>query len=301
MNLDETETVDHKSSVCPFLGLIDDPETAQSFASPNNYCFQTKSALPVKLEFQRAYCLSNNYKTCDKYSSLHESPLPYSGRFRRRSKTNITLGKAALFILLLGFVIVVITWLIISRDQHPNRTNNQAPVTSIASDSTNIQTRASTISPSKVTDASTPTILVTATPTLVIATEIPNLNLPHALETPIGVEQKLIIHRAENGESLESIANRYWTTIEAIQAINYYLPSPLWVGTLVIVPVNQTDISGLPSFDAFEVNSDISVQALAQQLSVEPTLLELYNGIGSNESLKSGDWVIVPHMSTATP
>jgi hypothetical protein len=34
---------------------------------------------------------------------------------------------------------------------------------------------------------------------------------------------------------------------------------------------------------------------------IDPTLLILYNGFGNSEILTSGEWVLVPHMSTATP
>jgi hypothetical protein len=83
--------------------------------------------------------------------------------------------------------------------------------------------------------------------------------------------------------------------------VNYSLPSPLRIGWLIIVPINQTNVQGLPTFDAYEVSTDVAVRTLAQQLSVDPALLELYNGLGNNEFLSSGDWVLVPHLSTATP
>jgi hypothetical protein len=44
-----------------------------------------------------------------------------------------------------------------------------------------------------------------------------------------------------------------------------------------------------------------SAEILAQQLSIDPTQLKLYNGLGDGEILSSGEWVLVPHMSTATP
>jgi len=34
---------------------------------------------------------------------------------------------------------------------------------------------------------------------------------------------------------------------------------------------------------------------------IDPTLLILYNSFGNSEILTSGEWVLVPHMSTATP
>jgi uncharacterized protein (DUF433 family) len=89
--------------------------------------------------------------------------------------------------------------------------------------------------------------------------------------------------------------------VEAIQAVNYYLPSPLRVDWLIIVPINQTDAHGLPAFEAYAVKVDVLVEMLAQQLSIDPASLKLYNGLGDGEILRSGEWVLVPHMGTATP
>jgi LysM repeat protein len=143
------------------------------------------------------------------------------------------------------------------------------------------------------------TFLLTASSTEPIQT--PKLAMPHAMETPIGIEHKLVIHRVLEGESLTSIASQYWTTVEAIQAVNYYLPSPVRVGWLIILPINQTEVQGIPTFTAYEVKTDIVVEILAQQLSTDPVLLKSYNGLSNGEILDSGEWLLIPQMGTATP
>jgi LysM repeat protein len=142
---------------------------------------------------------------------------------------------------------------------------------------------------------------MTPSATLPIQTATLTILLPHALETPIGLDYKLIIHRVALGESLPSMAAIYGTTAEAIQAVNYNLPLPLVVDRLVIVPINQTDIHGLPAFEAYEVKADVVVETLAQQLAVDPSLLKLYNGLKDGEPLSTGDWLLIPHVGTATP
>jgi len=149
-------------------------------------------------------------------------------------------------------------------------------------------------------DTPTPASLATATPTFAMQTSPSRTVSSHALETPIGIENKIVIHRVLAGESIVSIANQYWTTAEAIRAVNYSLPSPLRISWLIIVPINQTDIQGLPAFDGFEVTMDITVGLLLQQLPTNPTLLKFYNGFGNGEILTSGEWVLAPHMTTAT-
>jgi len=296
------ENADRKSQVCPFLGLGDDPATALSFPSSHNRCFHARPALPVKLEFQRVYCLDINHTSCEEYNREPDSPLPKEMRFIGGSGVRERFGRAGIWIIFLVFVaVVLIVWQVLSHGFLGLGSSMQLPEATIPVISTSIAFQSTSISATRVQDTPTPTLLVTNTSTFPIQTFAPTTATSHALETPIGVEYKLVIHRVLAGESIMSIANQYWTTVDAIQAINYNLPSPLRIGWLVIVPVNRTDIHGLPSFEAYEVKTDIAVRTLAQQLSIDPALLELYNGLGNNEFLTSGEWVLVPHMSTATP
>jgi hypothetical protein len=175
------------------------------------------------------------------------------------------------------------------------------PEVSLPVNSTVVAMQTPSILPTKAQDTPTPTILVMNVPAIPSQTFTATTRSPHVLETPIGVEYKLVIHRVVAGESIMSIASQYWTTVEAIHAVNYSIPNPLLIGTLIIIPINQTDVHGLPAFGVYEVKTDISVRALAQQLSIDPALLELYNGLGNSESLSSGDWVLVPHKGIATP
>jgi LysM repeat protein len=123
----------------------------------------------------------------------------------------------------------------------------------------------------------------------------------HALETPIGIEHQFIIHRILLGESLPLISTHYGTTVEAIQLVNSYIQIPLLVDFLVIIPVNQTDVSGLPAFEAYRVEKDTPVEELAQQLLVDPAVLKYYNDLKDGQVLTAGEWVLVPHTGTATP
>jgi hypothetical protein len=295
---DGEEITDRKAQVCPFLGLKDDPATALSFPSSHNRCFHARPALPVKLEFQRAYCLEINHTSCEEYNRAPDKPLPSNLRYVSGSGLREKFGNAGVWLLLLVFIIIVlIAWQVLSRGLlgfgNPGQLGSAF--------STNVVYQTLPLVATQVLDTPTPTLFLTNTPTFPIQTFAPTVVSPHVLETPIGVQHKLVIHRVLAGESIMSIASKYWTTVEAIQAVNYSLPIPLRIGWLIIVPINQTNVQGLPTFDAFEVSTDVAVRTLAQQLSVDPALLELYNGLGNNEFMNSGDWVLVPHMSTATP
>jgi len=303
MNASEgMENANRNAQVCPFLGLGDDPETALSFPSAHNLCFHAKPALPVKLEFQRAYCLDINHTSCEEYNREPDNPLPSELRFIGGSGLRGKFWKAGIWIILLAFVVVaLVVWQVLSRGLLGPGKYNRLPEVTLQGISTSVGFQTPTIPSTQMQDTPTSTLFQTTTPTFFIITFAPTTATSHALETPIGVEYKLVIHRVLAGESIMSIANQYWTTVDAIQAINYNLPTPLRIDWLIIVPVNRTDIHGLPSFEAYEVKTDIAVRTLAQQLSIDPALLELYNGLGNNEFLNSGEWVLVPHMSTATP
>jgi hypothetical protein len=303
MNASEgMENADRKALVCPFLGLRDDPATALSFPSSHTRCFHARPALPVKLEYQRTYCLAINHTSCEEYYHEPDNPLPPEMRFIGGSGLREKLGKAGVWFILLAVVVVaLIVWQALSRGFLGLGSPGHLQGASVPVISTMDRFQPPTLLPTQMQDTPTPTLFQTTTPTFSIITFEPTTATSHALETPIGVEYKLVIHRVLAGESIMSIANLYWTTVDAIQAINYNLPSPLRIDWYIIVPVNRTDIHGLPSFEAYEVKSDIAVQTLAQQLTIDPGILELYNGLGNNEFLNSGEWVLVPHMSTATP
>jgi hypothetical protein len=156
--------------------------------------------------------------------------------------------------------------------------------------------------PAPVQPTATPTSLrPSPSPTRTVGTSTPTIMAFHTLETPIGMAHRLIIHRILNGESLTSLSAQYWTTDEAIRLVNFNSQSPLLVGKLIIIPVDQTDVSGLPAFEAFLVAEDISVEALAKQLLVDPAVLESYNDLQAGQVLAADEWVLVPHLSPVTP
>ena len=296
------ENTDRREKVCPYLGLLDDPATALSFPSSHNRCFHAKPALSVKLDFQRNYCLTSKYTNCEEFNREADTPLPSDLRFNNVPPFWDKFIKGRIWILFLVFIVIaLIAWKVLSRGHLGVGNSGQSPAVTVPAISTNIGFQTPTILPTRVQNTLTPTLSLTTTPTFPIHTFAPTIVSSHVLETPIGVQYKLVIHRVLAGESLISIASQYWTTVEAIQAVNYYLPSPLRIDWLIIVPINQTDVHGLPVFDAYQVKTVVAVRILAQQLSIDPALLELYNGLGNNEYLNLGEWVVVPHTGTPTP
>jgi hypothetical protein len=299
------DSADRKGPMCPFLGLKDDSTTALSFPSSGNHCFHAKPVLPVKLEFQGTHCLSSNHTNCEEFIRRPDTPLLPGLRFERSSTFRRRKARRWYFLLAI-LVVALIVWLVLSRGLMGSGGSGNVPGGINPATSTKVGLSTEPIFPTQAQDTPTPTIIIAATETLPVKIKSPTPTNPpsHALETPIALDAlgiQLIIHRVVEGESLPAIASYYWTTPEAIQAINYHLQLPLTIHWYVVIPVNQTDVQTLPLFEPFAVQADIVAETFAQQFSIDPSVLKLYNGLKDGEVIRKGDWLLIPHVPIATP
>ncbi len=146
-----------------------------------------------------------------------------------------------------------------------------------------------TATPSKT---NTPTLTQTSTFTITATVS------PHSLEIPIGRGQLFLIHRVVGGENLNTLAERYQTSLEAILAVNYSLDTPIWADTLVVIPLGVKNPEGLPIFEPYQVVDDqITAEALAQKLACDAALFKQYNLLADGEQLRRGDWFLIPRDS----
>lgn len=53
--------------ICPYLGLIDDPNNHKDFPYEGNLCYRAKKPTSVVLRYQRGYCLADEHTTCAGY------------------------------------------------------------------------------------------------------------------------------------------------------------------------------------------------------------------------------------------
>ena len=156
--------------------------------------------------------------------------------------------------------------------------------------------------PTRVQDTATPPLPhASPSPSRTVVSFTATVRPLHALENPIGIDHPFIIHRILNGESLDSISEKFGTTPQNLRLVNYHLVIDLLINNLIIVPINQTDVSGLPAFAAYMVKENISVASLAQQLAIDPAVFMNYNDLQAAQVLGAGEWVLVPHIATATP
>ncbi len=64
------------ASVCPYLGLLDDPDAHLNYPSFENRCYATIAHESIPLSEQAVFCLGGQFKSCPRYMALHGPPQP---------------------------------------------------------------------------------------------------------------------------------------------------------------------------------------------------------------------------------
>ncbi len=64
------------ASVCPYLGLLDDPDAHLNYPSFENRCYATIARESIPLSEQAVFCLGGQFKSCPRYVALHGPPQP---------------------------------------------------------------------------------------------------------------------------------------------------------------------------------------------------------------------------------
>jgi len=145
------------------------------------------------------------------------------------------------------------------------------------------------------TNTPQPTKTMTPLPPTASATLLPM----HMIETPIGLERQFVVHRVLEGEGFISIAATYNTSEDAIRAVNYALGDSLWADTVLVIPLGQTDVSGIPPMSGFLVSGEgMTIEALALEKNVDAALLRELNALPEGYVLHQDEWVLIPHATT---
>jgi LysM repeat protein len=296
--------------ICPYLGLTDDGQTALAFPSDWNHCYHCKPLVSIRLDHQRNYCLSPQHKSCLVYRQTAGGALPRELRNRgpARPLVRVALWKV---ILALFFLVLVAGFLLglapppdhffsLSFLKLPERPVDVAytptplplspsPGALVSPTSTMpLPGGLPTHLPTLLAAVSTPSALPGAQPTATIT------RIPQELETLIGLNYVFKIHRVKQGESLELLAQINGTTTAAMFAVNYHLATPLRTQQIIIIPINQSDVSALPAFEPYRVPEDIGLETLAAEEGLDPTQIQFYNDLGNSDQLYAGEWIILP-------
>jgi hypothetical protein len=284
---------------CPYLGLVDDRESYTSYPSEWNVCYHVEPIAVPNHSHQEAYCLSTEFSLCPIFNTKSPQKMPDEIKLRRQISLEKIKQIGIIGVLVLLAILVLAG--ILFREQWVDKlpvfssgmametkaVNNSDLPTGKKSEQTSIVTLLE-ISPTPPTAESSPI------PPKAVSS--PTKTDPVlALDVPIGDEVKFVMHRVLPGESLAIFADQYNTSIDGIISVNANLISPLWVDWVVIVPVNFSDVTGLPAFEAYQVEEEgISLDALADRLSAALDQMALYNNIKADHKLQAGEWLLVP-------
>jgi uncharacterized protein YraI len=178
---------------CPYLGIVDDPDTRYLFASPIGCCYRATPEALVRLEQQQAFCLTEAYVDCPVFKQAQAGPLPEElGVYPKKQRFlagNRVVGWGVVALLLLTTAV----FLIFFRPNNSATTGNAAPaLVAIQTETptataTPSATSTATPQPSPTTPPSpttTPTETATATATAVASPTATATASPTATFTP---------------------------------------------------------------------------------------------------------------------
>ncbi|MBT3322821.1 MAG: hypothetical protein HN392_11110 [Anaerolineae bacterium] len=283
---------------CPYLGLRDDLETALGFSSTWNCCHSVKPTATPNLEHQQNFCLTTKHVNCPAFHAEQKSSLPKDLRAPKFLERRKAVASRVVLVFILLFVIV--SGLIFSGYWAPSWTE-KLPVPGWVSRAMPVETEINTVAmvvetdtPVKNVNLDTP---IVPTQIASLATQTEPVLIKHCaypLETPFGTNRQFVFHQIANGESMVMLTERYETTASAIEAVNFFLPSPLWAELVIVIPLDTTDVDGLTSFRPVLIDEgDISLEELAQILSISsPDLIE-FNQIDLSCRSFNG-WMLIP-------
>lgn len=284
----ENDITENDQNTCPYLGLKNDRVTFSSYPSGWNACHHVSPVKTPILDYQRNFCLRANYVNCQIYQAPPGQRMPRDIQLREKGiseKRKQLIALAIVFVMLIAILFGFIY---------------KEPLLAL------IKPTPEEVSPTtesfSAIQASPTEILATVTPTDQLPTQTPIPPTPTlepivlGLDVPIGAsEQQFMIHRVAEGESLTIFADRYGTSAEAIVSVNNDILLPLWVESLVVIPINNTDVGGLPKFEPYQIELlGLTPQSLSEKLSVDLDELVFYNNVSLDYEFDVGDWVLVP-------
>lgn len=96
---------------CPYFALAHDPQTTLLFPSSTARCHRTKPSTPIRLEYQRAYCLTADHTLCPIFSHDQAGAPPAAGSKGKPGRVNDFLGRVLMGVVLVALVALFMLWL----------------------------------------------------------------------------------------------------------------------------------------------------------------------------------------------
>lgn len=296
---------------CPYIGLADDAATHTNYPSSLNCCHKVKPQEGVHEAHQRAACLTDAYEKCPVYQQTQKGALPKVLRFEANSPARKRLSAGRWLGVLTAATTVMISMVYLIR------ATLIIPITGIKGDGSqpsaanNEEIRMPVVMRSPTQDFESPekgNETATITPILTIETGemysaggTPEMEMKgRKLDVPIGRREKFVIHRVQSGENLSQYAAQYNTTVEAIIRVNYELMIPLWVDSLLVIPIDCSDATEMPYFQPYKISENgMRASDIAADLDVNVEDFLKFNDLYSTQVLNYGDWVIIPRSQPA--
>lgn len=297
-NLKETNE-NPKPNICPYLALKGDTDSYAAFPSPINVCNRGHHSVTPTISHQRFFCLTPNHVDCLYFQSGEAEKFPKDIKYKTQGFSGNL--KRILLLGTLGVLLTMVALLFIFGEGWRNHKNGFVATQTLKVvffptevDQRILLTDTPQIDEMIETGSTPESIEISPTASIIIPTPT-NLDPVLALDTPIGGEVQFIIHRVLEGESLQYFADRYKTSTEAILEVNENLVLPLWVGWVVVIPLNTDDVAKFPAFVPHQIEEEgISMNALAEQLTVPIEELAFYNNIDTGHILHEGEWLLIP-------
>lgn len=281
---------------CPYLGLLLDPATSLTYPSAESYCHNTQPPAVPRLDHQIVYCLTKGYSSCKVFQAEPNQRMPEDLARKVRSKRRIKFSPYYLAIL---FILIIL--ILIEVFSHPKSNTEEAALSLISPQAPTgtailalnqvTQEKVNLLASGTQTPLPKPSLFPTPPPT-----ETPvEIREGHFLEKPFGKDYCFVVHQVISGESLLFLATQTNTTPDVIKAINYHLIVPIWIDSIIILPIDLMDVDDLPAFQAYQVTeSNLTLQQVAVRFTTNLDDLVYYNDIAAEETLIIGEWLIIP-------
>ncbi len=245
------------TKVCPYLGLLQDSQTALSFPSGSNLCYHAKPLASPSMEYQRLVCLKARQHTlCPVFTRSELAPLPPEviGSSANILLFGTPIRKRLLLLILLGVVVLILGgfglwWLLnnpASRNPAlPGSAGSPTPTTSaipLATEPFSVTVIPITpnvdISLTPYTDTPLASANATGTGQALLTPTLPGLTpLPIHTQVACGAPYTWVAYIVRSGDTLSSLSLRYRVTVAELQRANCLGGSSiLHTGELLYVP-----------------------------------------------------------------
>lgn len=145
-------------------------------------------------------------------------------------------------------------------------------------------------------------VLIPVTGSTLTVSPTPLISSHFLLGSPLGRDNKYVIHTVVSGDSLSRIAEKYGSSIEAITASNYVLKLPIQAGMLIVIPIGVTSPAELPAFEPYQVTiQQATTEEISAITNADKNLIEFHNDLEENQLLPNGAWILIPRELSTQP